>query len=385
MIIFISVYILVYAALQFLLYLRLRPILPQGPRFKLFLAAWGIIMILTPPLLRFLDGQGSAPPWAWPGWLAYCWMGFVMVGTYFSVVSWMVGGLTRLFMRRKSKPLTRGLAFFVALATVCTMFYGFNEANRLKTTRLTLETSRIGDENGPVKVAFFADLHLGLVRRPHILNQLSRIVKQEKPDLILAGGDIVDGRLPPGYASELILREMKARFGKYAVLGNHEYYVGALQAKEFLKRSGFKVLSNKSVVINDIITLVGLDDPGRQGWSPMGVTLVKATIPKGYTILLKHRPVPPPETQGLFDLLLSGHTHGGQMIPMRYLVRYLYPYVYGLYDLPGGGKVYTTTGAGAWGPPLRVLAAPELVLITIKPKPKPDLQAGMPGSSKNLE
>jgi hypothetical protein len=341
-------------------------------------------MILTPPLLRFLDGQGSAPPWAWPGWLAYFWMGFVMVGFGFSIVSWLAGLIVRLFTRKKMH-LSRGLALFVTLATICTLVYGFNEASHLETTRVTLQTSRLAPENKPIKVAFFADLHLGLVRRPQVLDQLSHLIKQEKPDLILAGGDIVDGRLPPGDASEPILRGMKARLGKYAVLGNHEYYVGVLQATEFLNRSGFTVLNNKAVVINNIITLVGLDDPGRRGWSPLEVELVKGTIPKGYTILLKHRPVPPPESQGLFDLLLSGHTHGGQVMPMRYLVRLIYPHVYGLYDLPQGGKIYTTTGAGAWGPPLRVLNPPELVILTIKPKPRPDLQAGIPGSSKNLE
>jgi predicted MPP superfamily phosphohydrolase len=113
---------------------------------------------------------------------------------------------------------------------------------------------------------------------------------------------------------------------------------------------------------------VGVDDPSGPGYgsSITGEKAVLSSASKGkFTLFLKHRPVVDEESAGLFDLQLSGHVHDGQIFPFRLITRLFYPFIAGLYHLRPGSALYVSRGSGTWGPPIRVLAPPEVTVIEL--------------------
>jgi predicted MPP superfamily phosphohydrolase len=154
--------------------------------------------------------------------------------------------------------------------------------------------------------------------------------------------------------------------GAYAVTGNHEYYAGLENSLSFLRNAGFTVLRGASAKAGGIV-LVGVDDPtalssGPQARLDTSKALASVTA-NDFIVLLKHQPVVGSDTP--FDLQLSGHIHGGQIFPFVYLTRLTYGVHTGLTELADGRRLYVSRGAGTWGPPIRLFAAPEITLITI--------------------
>ena len=211
-----------------------------------------------------------------------------------------------------------------------------------------------------------SDLHLGLLNREGALKRVVSRLKELEPDLLVATGDMVDAQLDHLDGLSDLWGEINPPLGKFAVTGNHEVYAGLGQSLEFLRGSGFTVLRNESRDVGDILTLAGVDDDQVRS-SPTDESGLLGSRPQGFfTVLLKHRPSVSPGALGRFDLQLSGHTHLGQIFPFRFLTGLQYPRQNGLYDLPGGAKLYTSRGTGTWGPPMRVLAPPELTVFEVR-------------------
>ena len=217
-----------------------------------------------------------------------------------------------------------------------------------------------------LRVLLTADLHLNLTFGPERLEKIVRLMAAQKPDIVVAAGDMVDGWIPPRYGLARILSRLKPPLGKYAVLGNHEGYAGTDYSVRFLEKAGFIVLRNRSATPGGALNLAGVDD---SGWKAGGADDARALArPRSglFTILLKHRPRVSPQARGRFDLQLSGHTPGGQIFPFNLGVALVYPMIKGLYRLEGGALLYTAPGTGAWGPPMRVLCPPEITVIDLK-------------------
>jgi len=162
---------------------------------------------------------------------------------------------------------------------------------------------------------------------------------------------------------------LRPRFGKFAVTGNHEFFVGADRALDFTARAGFTVLRGEAASLAGVLMIAGVDDPA---WRWMGVpvhtdekALLSALPRERFTLLLKHQPVVDRNSLGLFDLQLSGHTHGGQIFPSGLLVRMADRMRNGLTSLIPHGHLYVSRSAGTWGPPMRLGAPPELTLIDL--------------------
>jgi hypothetical protein len=163
-------------------------------------------------------------------------------------------------------------------------------------------------------------------------------------------------------------REVKAPLGKYACTGNHEFYNGLEYAEAMLQKSGFTLLRNRGETRANAITIAGLDDPtaARFGDVPPPARAVLEALPRDiFTVLLKHQPTPEPDIKGLFDLQLSGHTHNGQIWPFSLLVSLVYPMRGGFYKQDDGAMIVVSSGAGTWGPPIRVFSPPDIVVIDL--------------------
>ncbi|MDD3917324.1 MAG: metallophosphoesterase [Synergistaceae bacterium] len=280
---------------------------------------------------------------------------------------------------RLASPKLRvaGAAAFALLACV----YGWYEALNVRPTYVTVETERLPVGVERVRVAHITDVHLGWIVQEERLDRILDVVRAARPDVLVSTGDLVDGDMEFRDEEVALFRGLNLPLGMYAVTGNHEFHVGVRQAIDFKERAGMRVLRNEYLHAGGLI-FVGMDDPSvrRFGGDLPPEQGILASLPDdAFVVLLKHQPSVMQESIGLFDLQLSGHTHGGQIWPFYWLTRMAYEYRPGLRALSpsrrGGeayaaetsreSNVYVSNGAGTWGPPLRFFAPPEVVIIDI--------------------
>jgi hypothetical protein len=267
-------------------------------------------------------------------------------------------------------------AFLIPLVyTMLTAVYGYFEARDIRVERLTIVTAKLPPQIGRVRIVQLSDVHLGLIVREERLQRILGEVQRAEPDLLVSTGDLVDGQLNGMTGMADAFRRIAPRYGKFAITGNHEFYAGLDQALDFMGQSGFAVLRGEGVTVAGMINIAGVDDPaGRSFGSWRQVEekkLLAGFVPGSFTLLLKHRPVVDRDALGLFDLQLSGHVHKGQLFPFQLVTRLFYPLPAGYTALPKQSALYLSRGAGTWGPPLRLLAPPEVTVIDLVRPPEP--------------
>jgi len=219
------------------------------------------------------------------------------------------------------------------------------------------------------RIAHITDTHISQILTASWTRNLVERVNAAKPDLVVHTGDLVDGPVAS-------LEKSVAPFGelvgpKYFVTGNHEAYSGMPEWTAVMRKLDFRVLDNESVdIVKDgaHMTLAGVTDYNEGRFFPSHESdpaKALAHVPAGVRILLAHQPRTALNAQGLgVSLQLSGHTHGGQIWPFHYLVRLQQPMNAGL-AMVGKVQVFTSRGAGFWGPPLRLLAPNEVPILVL--------------------
>jgi predicted MPP superfamily phosphohydrolase len=266
------------------------------------------------------------------------------------------------------------LVRFIAVMIVIFVIRGLYEAHSITLQTVEISTSKLPPGTRPLSIVQISDLHLGLlVGQKHICDRMLTLTRQAKPDMIVCTGDLLDSTSER--LSEIInsMAALNPPLGKFAVLGNHEFYIGAADSIDVLTRMGFRILRAENVLIpygGTNICIAGVDNPaGRQMKEPCMLDENKA-LPDGarpFTILLKHKPVVKTASLGRFDLQLSGHIHGGQIFPFQIAVWLAYNHFTGLHKLSNGSHLYVSPGVGTWGPPIRIFAPPSITRLIIKP------------------
>ncbi len=252
------------------------------------------------------------------------------------------------------------------------LIIGFMDAKKLRVERLTVKTSKLPEGLRRLRILQISDLHLGIILGEDMLNKVIAVIKDVEPDLIVSTGDLLNAELDHiDYLSEH-LKRLKPKFGKYAVTGNHESYVGIEHAVRFIEDSGFRLLRDESMTIDNMIGIAGMDDMAVKKMAPdtgrysLSEEEILSELPDDrFRLLLKHRPNINKDSLGLFDLQLSGHTHKGQIFPVHLAIKVFFPYYAGHYKLSDGSAVYTSRGTGTAGPPVRFLAPPEITVIDL--------------------
>ena len=213
-----------------------------------------------------------------------------------------------------------------------------------------------------------SDLHIGgLIDRDFVKASVLKI-NALKPDIVFITGDLVDTALEHIEDTVRELDAISSKYGIYYILGNHEYFHDPLKIIDFIKTTQIKLLLNEHVTIDALkLNVVGVTD--RIGYR---TNFLAPDIHKAFsgcnnaykTILLAHQPKFIEELGNYTpELILSGHTHGGQIWPFEYLVRLQQPYVKGLHKLPNGSHIYVNSGIGFWGPPMRLDSQAEIAYI----------------------
>ncbi len=222
------------------------------------------------------------------------------------------------------------------------------------------------------KIVQISDLHLGQMMTKTTLEQIVDQVNSLKPDLIAITGDLADGSTAKLLNEANPLKNLKAKKGIYFVTGNHEYYSGVENWTLAINKMGIKVLNNENIKIrreDDYFYLAGVTDHegknfGREHASDFKKALSGLENGKK-KILLAHQPIAVQKASEYgTDLVLAGHTHGGQIWPFNYLVYLQQPYLKGFYDY-NGTKLYVNQGTGCWGPPVRLGSKNEITQIIL--------------------
>lgn len=219
-------------------------------------------------------------------------------------------------------------------------------------------------------IAHLSDVHLGTILGPRFLGRLIERTHELDPDVVAITGDLVDG--DAGVVEEMLpqLRSLRAPKGVFAVLGNHEYYAGRDRSRALLRSAGFTVLDNAAHELQPGLFLAGVPDARGSAQTGAGEADLGAALDgvgeDAAVVLLQHAPEAEQAAAAAgVDLMLNGHTHGGQLWPFHYLVQRAYPHYAGVYRV-GEMTQVVSRGSGQWGPPMRFLAPSEIYLITLR-------------------
>ena len=372
-IIFMLVFISLYGGLHYYFLSKTRAAYLLSFKSSIPLIVILIILMFTPLIVAMLDKwelEGSARAIAYIG---YIWMGILFLFCSISVLIDIYRLIIYFIGSNKSYYeilLTAKLRLFIPLfASAAICIYGIFEADNIRLEKVIVKTSKLPAGINQLKIAQISDVHLGLIVREYKLNKILEQVKKADPDIFVSTGDLVDADTTKLDKYIDALNEVKPRYGKYAVTGNHEFYFGLAKALDFTQKSGFTILRAQSADVANIITVAGVDDhtaeSSDEDKSLKEKELLSSLDQKKFILFLKHRPSIKKNAIGFFDLQLSGHTHKGQIFPFRLFTRIFFKYTGGnLYKIMNS-YIYVSNGSGTWGPPIRFLAPPEVTLIEL--------------------
>lgn len=296
--------------------------------------------------------------------VAAVWAGLLNFLVLAGILCWAALG----FSRALGLPFpARATAAFLFSLAVVVAAYGINNAATPRVKRIAIRMEDLPESWRGRQVVLVSDLHLGHVRGEGFARRVAAQIALQKPAAVLVAGDLYDGTTADLDRLAAPLGRIPAPLGCYFIAGNHEEFRDHQPYLDALVRAGIHVLDNEKVVINGL-EIVGVHyrdttHPDRYRATLRGA----APSPQLASLLLTHAPnhLSIPAEEG-FSLVLCGHTHGGQLFPFRWLPRRVYGrYVYGLNPF-GKMQIYTSSGAGTWGPPLRVGTTPEIVVIRLE-------------------
>ena len=270
------------------------------------------------------------------------------------------GPTRRLFVSR----VVAGAAAAAAVGTVGYGTYGVLRGPKVK--RVTVPLAKLPRAAHGYRIAVVSDVHLGPVLGRGFAQKVVDTINATQPDLIAVVGDLVDGSVKDLGPAAAPLAQLRARHGSYFVTGNHEYFSGAEQWVEEVRRLGITPLENARREM-PYFDLAGVNDVAGED-EGQGPDFAKALGDRDTAracVLLAHQPVQIQDAvEHGVDLQLSGHTHGGQLWPGNLIASGANPTLAGL-DRYGDTQLYVSRGAGAWGPPTRVGAPSDLTLIEL--------------------
>ncbi|MBU4237396.1 MAG: metallophosphoesterase [Proteobacteria bacterium] len=373
---FLVVYLSVYSLAHYYTFHKIRAAFLPGRKANISIVMFMAVMITAPILVRLAERAGlETGAWFWT-YTSFTWMGLLflfvtLAGTVDVVRSACLA--TAKFLKRqpdKAKVSPRQLFTIQAIIVLAVYGYGLFEAANIRLQHIEIASPKIPKNSGRIRIAQISDVHLGLIVREERLNRIIARIKEINPDILVSTGDLVDGQLNHLITEAGLLVAVKPPLGKIAITGNHEFIADLQDALNFTEKAGFTMLRHQGIMIGGI-NIVGVDDPAVKSWGKGHAESERDLLlaqPRGnFTVLLKHRPDINPNSLGLFDLQLSGHTHNGQIFPFNLLTWLFYPQRAGQLTKLRSGLLFLSCGTGTWGPPIRFLAPPEVTIIDLVP------------------
>jgi uncharacterized protein len=378
MIMFFTIFLSVYTALNYYIFIRGWQALNSLPALKpfyavaFFIVAYGYVLakLLYKYISPFIYDIILAIGAVWFAFLVY----FILLLLGLDIIR-----LAESFFHFSPKAiyqdyeLTKKITALVIIliATIIVVAGNINKRN-IKITSLDLSIPKGSSNLNELNIVMASDLHLSPLDGENHLKHIVEKINSLNPDIILFAGDVVDDK-----AEVLIDRKigesfkrLKSKYGIYAITGNHEFINGVEPCIKYMENYGFEVLRDEYALVDSNFYIIGREDGAISQFTDKHrkslediITSVNNNYPM---ILLDHTPVrlEQAEKNGI-DLQLSGHTHHGQMWPGNIITNMIYEVSRG-YKKKGSTQYYVSSGAGTWGPPVRIGSSSEIVNIKIK-------------------
>ena len=329
--------------------------------------ALSLIMVFL-PLPAIIKGVMS--------WIGSYWMGILIYLVIFFLLAdllILIGSILKII----PTPIPQSIPFFASLAaillTVSFVSYGIYNANQIKHVSYDIQTKETTLSDG-MKIILISDLHLGAVNSEKSLESIVQKINKLEPDLVCIVGDIFNddyNALQDPERAINLLKSIKATYGLYGSLGNHDGGKTFGDMITFLERSNIKLLNDEYEIIDERLVLLGRVDP-----SPIGgfdelkrkdVTEIIASLDANMPIVvMDHTPSNIEQYGEEVDLVLAGHTHRGQIFPGNLITNAVFEVDYGHYQKDAASPhVIVTSGVGTWGMPMRVGSNNEIVSINL--------------------
>lgn len=260
-------------------------------------------------------------------------------------------------------------AVFIFSIPVILGVYGLVHARNIIVKKIKVTLPNLPKFWKNKKALWVSDLHIGQIHGKNYVQKVVNKIKEAKPDIVFIGGDLFDGSSAEGILKSIApFRELlNIPLGIYFVMGNHESYGNVELFSKAIIDSGIHILNNENKVI-DGLQIIGVNYDStttEEGFKKaLSNILIDRNVP---SILLKHEPrfVNVSEESGI-SLQISGHTHKAQQWPYQYLARLAYgKFTYGLQRFKEM-QVFTSSGVGTWGPPMRVGSDSEVILFELE-------------------
>jgi len=373
---FLISFVLVYGVCNCYVFMKARAALQPGTGASLLMIFFILVMLACPFIERMFEKSGHEGAATFTAYIGYTWLGLVFLFVSASLVLeayrfFLYAAGLLLKSDFSAASVSARLAFFVPLGLAMSIaFYGYFEAKHIRTEYVRIRTPKLPAGLERLRIVQISDVHLGLIVGEAKLKSILREVEKAGPDILVSTGDLVDADICGMRKFADLLAEVRPKYGKFGVTGNHEFYAGLAQALDCATKADITMLRGKTVTVGGMINIAGVDDPAAR-YFKLAATLSEKDVlsrlsPGTFTLLLKHRPVISKESLGLFDLQLSGHAHKGQIFPFSLVTKLYYnPIDAGLLELADGSHLYVSRGAGTWGPPIRFLAPPEVTVIDL--------------------
>ncbi len=378
MILFLLSFFLLYGGLHLYFFLKIRAAFAPGAAIQAILVALLILGLLAPLLIRASERLGLEVLARLLSWGGYLWMAVIflffsvsLLLEFYRLLVYAAGFVLRTDIVAYL-PTARMLFLIPTAAALGIGVYGFFEARDIRQEHIEIHSNKIPKNTGKIRVVQISDVHVGVLVREKRLAAILRKVKEAQPDLLVSTGDLVDGQLNSMAEAIVQFRDIRPRFGKFAVTGNHEFYAGIDDAIDFITRSGFILLRGEVATVNGVIDIAGVDDPTIRRLGLHGGLSDREVLSRGggdhFKILLKHQPLVENDALGAFDLQLSGHTHRGQIFPFSLITSRFFPLHSGNFPMANDALLHVSRGTGTWGPPVRFLSPPEITMIDLIPR-----------------
>lgn len=292
---------------------------------------------------------------------AAIWLGFLNFFFFACCFSWIVFGLVKVL--RLPLDMRAPVAVLFGIAALAGL-YGLINATWTRTIHVSIKLPNLPERWRGRKAAFFSDTHLGHVRGSGFIWRIVAMINRHQPDVVFLPGDFYDGVAANNNQLAAPLANISARLGVWFIAGNHEEFTVPTKYFVALGKAGVHVLNNEKIDLEGI-QLVGVHFRDAVLPQHFREILRRAALDRSQpSILLAHVPshLEIAEQEGI-SLQLSGHTHHGQVIPYTWITDRIFgEYAYGLHPFKNM-QVYTSCGAGTWGPPLRVGSHSEIVIF----------------------
>ncbi len=378
MVIFFAVFFIIYAAVNFYIFRRASQSLKLFPGIRPVILLAGIIAALSYVTAKFFSL--SLHPLLYEAliWTGSFWFAYILYLVLFLILidsTRFILNKAGLLTPKESSGYLRLKAFTgiaVFIITTAIIFAGYLNSNRIVINETSIEIFKGKSQLDELRIALVADIHLSVMNDEKFLEEVVRKINSVKPDIVLMPGDIVDDK--PVLLNQRgigpALSKINSKYGTYISNGNHEFISGVEESVEYLTRFGAIVIRDSAIMIDSSFYVIGREDrvmPRFTSKDRKSLFEIMKFVETGYPVfLIDHTPSDLKEAEKFgIDLQLSGHTHHGQMFPASLVTSLIYEVSWG-YFRRGSTQYYVTSGAGTWGPKVRLGSDSEIVVLNIK-------------------